>query len=230
MKAVENSVRIGCVCFDWGGVILRICRSMEEGARRAGLEWRPECQTPERKARRRQLSLLSQTGRLAPQDLAPRMSDAMDGIYSAEEFQRLHDAWLIEEYAGAGALLSALTAREDVTTAMLSNTDAWHWARRSESSSRGLAHFPSAAMVRHAHASHLLGLMKPDAGIYDAFCRVTAIVPTSILFFDDLEENVQAARSRGWHAERIDPDRETAPQITQHLERYGVTVPARAAG
>jgi len=43
-----------------------------------------------------------------------------------------------------------------------------------------------------------------------------------VLFFDDLGINVEAARSCGWRAERIDPGAETAPQIRAHLVRYRV--------
>ena len=40
-----SQVRI--VCFDWGGVILRHCRSWQEGCAAAGLPVHPEVLTPE---------------------------------------------------------------------------------------------------------------------------------------------------------------------------------------
>ena len=45
-----------------------------------------------------------------------------------------------------------------------------------------------------------------------------------ILFFDDAEENVQAARAVGWRAERIDPAGDTARQIAEALAQHGVAV------
>ena len=76
--------------------------------------------------------------------------------------------------------------------------------------------------VEHPHARHLLGLLKPGVEIYRAFERQTGFGPGEILFFDDLAENVQAARAVGWHAEVIDHTADTAPQIAGHLQRHGI--------
>ena len=57
-----NSVR--CVCFDWGGVLLRICRSFAEGVRAAGLELRPGADAPEMAAKRHELAHQFQIGGL----------------------------------------------------------------------------------------------------------------------------------------------------------------------
>ncbi len=44
--------------------------------------------------------------------------------------------------------------------------------------------------------------MKPDWAIYDAAERAARTPPEKILFVDDKQENVDAARNRGWNAER----------------------------
>ena len=66
------------------------------------------------------------------------------------------------------------------------------------------AQFGAPARLRHRHASHLLGLAKPDAAIYHAFAHQTGFSPNRIVFFDDLAENIQAARASGWNAHQID--------------------------
>ena len=43
-----------------------------------------------------------------------------------------------------------------------------------------------------------------------------------IVFFDDLEDNITAARAVGWDAVKIDHASETAPQIRAALEQRGV--------
>ena len=73
----------------------------------------------------------------------------------------------------------------------------------------------------------LFGLAKPDPAIYKAFEAATQHRGLAILFFDDLPENVRAARSVGWRAERIDPYNETVPQLRRWLRHYGVLTQSR---
>lgn len=216
---------IRCVCFDWGGVILRICRGFEEGVARAGLAVRPGVDGPELRRRRHELAHAYQIGGLTRDEFLRGISDAMQGAYSPEEFERIHDAWLIEEYPGVDRLVADLRALPSVETAMLSNTNELHWRRQSPlEGAAGLPHFPTAGQLKHRHASHLLRLAKPDASIYRAFERETGFSPQSILFFDDLAENVDAARGCGWCSEQIDHTGDTAAQMREHLRRYGVAV------
>jgi HAD superfamily hydrolase (TIGR01509 family) len=140
----------------------------------------------------------------------------MGGLYSPEELTRIHDAWLLDEYAGVTEIIDELHAR-GVATACLSNTNHAHWSRCLRASE-----FPSVARLGSRHASHLLGCGKPDEAMFRAFERATSAPGQSVLFFDDLGVNVEAARAFGWNAERIDPNAETAPQLRRHLAEYGV--------
>ena len=212
---------IRCVCFDWGGVILRICRSFEEGVTRAGLDLRPGTDAPALKQRRHDLAHEYQIGRLTREEFLASVSTAMNGVYSPAEFERIHDAWLIEEYPSVDRLVADLLASPRIETAMLSNTNELHW-RRQQPDAAGLPHFPTAGRLKHRHASHLLGLAKPEASIYRAFERETGFTPESILFFDDLADNISTARACGWCAEQIDHTGDTAAQMRGHLRRYGV--------
>ena len=64
--------------------------------------------------------------------------------------------------------------------------------------------------LTHRFASHLCGLCKPDAAIFEHVERTTGVPPSQILFFDDLAENVDAAKSRGWRGYVIDSRRAEA--------------------
>lgn len=216
----QSPTEIRCVCFDWGGVILRICRSFAEGVRAAGLELRTGSDDPALVAKRHDLAQQFQIGKLGRPAFLAQISESMDHSYSPEEFERIHDSWLLEEYAGVDALVNELNALPHVQTAMLSNTNELHWARQHPIG--GKPHFPTAGRLRHRHASHVLGLAKPDTAIYRAFETQTGFAPSHILFFDDLEENVAAAKSCGWNSERIDHTGDTASQMRAHLRRYGV--------
>jgi FMN phosphatase YigB (HAD superfamily) len=69
-----------------------------------------------------------------------------------------------------------------------------------------------------------LRLAKPDPAIYRAFERATARAPEEILFFDDLPENVAAARALGWQAVRVNPYADTVGQIRERLRSFDVVL------
>ena len=43
------------------------------------------------------------------------------------------------------------------------------------------------------------GVMKPDTAIYEQAETKFALVPAMTVFIDDRDENIEAARARGWH-------------------------------
>jgi FMN phosphatase YigB (HAD superfamily) len=67
-----------------------------------------------------------------------------------------------------------------------------------------------------------MGMAKPAPDIYRAFEKATGRRGPQILFFDDLAENVAAARALGWHAESIDGSRAPSEQMRAHLAAHGV--------
>ncbi|MBK7404854.1 MAG: HAD-IA family hydrolase [Phycisphaerales bacterium] len=210
---------IRMVCFDAGGVLVRICRSWREGCVRSGVPFRRNPEADARERERRELSDDYQRGVVGCADFFEQMAGLTGGLYNAEEIRRVHDAWIIGEYPGVHELILALHTRDGLTTGLLSNTSASHWSQRlmfggGESSAVG--------SVRHPHASHLLGLIKPGEAIYRAFERETGFRPSEILFFDDLLDNVEGAARAGWEARRIDHEGDTASQIERALRGYGL--------
>ncbi len=196
------------VCFDLGGVVVRICRSWAEGCTAAGLDVRDPPRWQASRPARAALTLAWQTGRIGGATFASLMSAAVEGLYSPAEIMAVQRAWLLGQYEGIGAIVERLHAA-GVDTAVLSNTNHEHWCRMGD--------FPAVVRIRHQLASHLLGLSKPDRAIYRALERQTGYSGTEILFFDDTPENVAAARDVGWRAEVIDPAADPAAQIRSAL-------------
>lgn len=211
------------VVFDLGGVIVRICRSWAEGCAAAGLPVRGDesMGTAEMKARRREVSDLYQTGAIRCEEFFERLAATTGGLYTADEVQKIHDAWLLGEYPGVRRLVQRLRIA-GVATGILSNTNHAHWERMSEPD------YPTLWLTDHPHASHLLRLAKPERAIYDEFARQAGArgwrdrEASRIIFFDDLVENVDAARAAGWQSERIDHAGDTAAQMERHLSERGV--------
>lgn len=220
------SAGIRLVCFDLGGVLVRICQSWAEAYRAAGLDVRDEPSHPSIGAQRLELVNLHGTGRITIDEWAAGTSAALQGVYSADELKRAHHAFTLEQHPGALELVDELHAN-GATTACLSNTNHTHWLRLvhrdGERALEGPPEYPAVVRLQRHFASHLLGLAKPDDAIYARFEELSGFGPGTILFFDDLEENVAAARRRGWRAERVTASHlDAVTQMRQYLQRWGV--------
>jgi HAD superfamily hydrolase (TIGR01509 family) len=214
VSSQENGIKL--VCFDLGGVIVRICRSWEEGCARAGLPLR----TPDRRAEtvneRKSLARAFQTGRIDLDAYARGLSEILHGLYTPDEIKSIHRAWIIEEYEGVHEVVDSIHAA-GLETACLSNTDHAHWNEQ-------IRTLPVLRKLRSHMASHMLGLQKPDVEIFAEAERRLRTPGASILFFDDLEDNVLAARAAGWNAVQVDPMARTDRQIARALRERGVAI------
>ncbi|MEZ6232583.1 MAG: HAD-IA family hydrolase [Phycisphaerales bacterium] len=216
---------IALVCFDWGGVILRICRDWREACAAAGIEVRPGSEGGESAPRRREVVQAHQEGRIAFEDYTRALADAFDNLYTADEIARVHDAWLLHEYDGVADLVAQLhdaPAARGVRTALLSNTNERHLTRGLAPALGGLGHFPTAHTLHHCFYSNRVGHSKPGRAFYEALTKHAEVEPRRTLFFDDLAENIQTARGLGWNAVHIDPHADTAAQIRAALREHGV--------
>lgn len=207
------------VVFDIGGVLVRIA-PWEEA--HSACNFAPD-QLPPLDEFLPQLSLLNQAydrGDLEPDTYAKEVADAAGGSYLPRDVHRIHGAVCTTEYPGLHLLFDELEGA-GLAVGVLSNTNVRHWQRLSGSHDGG-REYPLISRAHHAHPSFLLKCSKPDPEIYRAFVRKAAVQPGEILFFDDLERNVAAARAMGWRAERIDPDVPTAPQLVAWLQAHSV--------
>ncbi len=216
--------QIRVVCFDLGGVVVRICRTWEQACARAGIPVREPSRfaAADLATRRHALVDAYQTGRLECDAFWRDIAKATDDLYSPNEILRIHDAWIMEEYHGIDALVEAINDRPGITTACLSNTNARHWS--SIRGEREPSHAGSRAVARlhRTLVSHELGLAKPNPAIYAAAERILEARPEHILFFDDLPENTQAAAERGWNAVTVDHEGDTVAQMREHLRAAGL--------
>lgn len=219
--------RIRLVCFDLGGVIIRICRTWIDGCNRAGIPVRGEAASERMKEVRREITRDYTIGAISEREWARRITDALDGLYSFEEILRIHQAWLIDEYPGWGSLIETIHDC-GFQTACLSNTNDGHWMRMvglnsvDDEGRPTEPEFASVPLLGSHYASHLIGYAKPDPAIYREFEKQTGIGSSEILFFDDLVENIRAASNAGWTSFQIDHEMSTVPQVRQALELLGL--------
>ncbi len=95
---------------------------------------------------------------------------------------------------GAASLLDELRPR--FRLAALSNSNAAHWDR--------LAALGVLDAFDLAVGSHQLGLRKPTPAIFDETLARLGAPASTVLFFDDSQANVEAARARGMQAAHVD--------------------------
>lgn len=207
-----SSSKIQLVCFDIGGVLVRLASGWEDACVRAGVplsagdvEWEkhhPLIQKYER-------------GDLSTDEYFLAVESCLKGITS-EQFRGAFDAWLREMYEGAVELIDELKKR-GVLTACLSNTNDRHW----KDLSGGREIYLPLRRLDHRFVSHEIGHSKPDVNAYRAVEKQLKLPGEAILFFDDREENIQGARDAGWNAEQI-TDYDAVKQEREFLRQYKV--------
>lgn len=210
---MDHDIRL--VCFDWGGVILKICRSWEEGCKSAGIKVPSKKIAVKCLAKQESLSKRFQTGQMSDKAFFRAIAKESEEFHSIDDVAAVHHAWLLEEYKGVDSLIAELNELADLSTALFSNTNASHWARMDTD-------FPAAARIEHRHASHLFGLAKPDEKAFAAFERRVGASGNHILFFEDTQSHVDAARAFGWCAELVDHRGDTAEQMRTLLADYDI--------
>lgn len=211
------------VCFDLGGVVVRICRTWEQGCAAAGIEVRDTAAfaTLDPWKTRQAVYDDYQSGRTDCAAFCASIAAATGHRYTPAEIERIHRAWVIEEYPGMGAIIDALNAIPGVVTACLSNTNRMHWDVEAEA---GLWRSGAVARIQRHFVSHHMGAVKPDEAIYRMFELGIGAPADRITFFDDLPPNIEAARACGWDAVLIDHEGDTAAQVRGHLRDRGIVV------
>jgi putative hydrolase of the HAD superfamily len=89
-----------------------------------------------------------------------------------------------------------------------SNTNPAHVAHFSIEYADLLGHF------REVYLSSTIGLRKPDAAAYDHVVKAIGVPASRIVFFDDLAENVEAARAFGLKAVHVRSSKDIADALS----------------
>lgn len=112
-----------------------------------------------------------------------------------EEFIERFRLWPQGLFEGATELLAELNAPgSPLVIGVLSNSNPIHWHRQRDASTiRSIFETP--------FLSYEMKLIKPDREIFEHVQRTLDLEPDRILYFDDNQINVDAARSVGWRSE-----------------------------
>jgi len=174
---------------DLGNVLLKldferfVARAAERGSLRDGApsrnDIREHCIHGEFKSR-------FERGRCTPAEFIEELRDFLKWPKTQASTARLTDIWcdIFDEFPGARDALEQLKLLGPVW--ILSDTDPLHiqWVSRN---------FPWALNVDRVLTSYARGKLKSDLGVFEEIVQEAALPAENILFFDDLQKNIDAA-------------------------------------
>jgi putative hydrolase of the HAD superfamily len=129
-----------------------------------------------------------ETGRCDAQTFASDLVTELELGVAPELFLESFAGWPTGLYPGVRELVARIP--NDVTRALLSNTNSLHWPRVEDE-------FGLGAMFEHRFVSHRTGLIKPDRDAFDHVVSSLGCDAGSVFFLDDNLMNVEAARAAG---------------------------------
>jgi putative hydrolase of the HAD superfamily len=135
-----------------------------------------------------------ETGRAEPAAFGAAMLSEFGLSITAAQFLEEFTIWPKGVFPGSFELLEQLSS--SYRLACLSNTNALHWPRVCDE--MGLARY-----FETTFASHLVGMLKPDAEIFEHVIVQLGSPAERILFLDDNQLNIVAARAAGMVARRV---------------------------
>lgn len=202
------------IAFDFGGVLFDL--SWEQAVERfRGIGLADAEQRLDRYHQRGIFEEL-ESGRISPDDFREELSRLCHRSLTHEEV--LH-AWL--GYVGAPmdeqklCILDQLRS-EGYRTFLLSNTNPFvqSWA---ESDAFSRTHRPLSSFLEKCYTSYEVGIMKPDAGIFQFMLSDAGILPSETIFLDDSSANIAAAESLGIHTLLVEKNGPWAEQLRAEL-------------
>lgn len=133
--------------------------------------------------------------------IAEALPEGVRSLPEEELYERLHDIWNMMIGSFSPDKLKCLGALRDkgYRILMLSNTNEGHWEgiERLFRLATGKA---LGDLFDGLYLSYEMRMRKPEPEIFLSLLRSEGVEPSDCIFFDDLEENCEAARSVGIEA------------------------------
>ncbi len=134
-------------------------------------------------------------GRCTAGEFGRRMVEEFSLSFGPDEMVERFRRWPKGLYEGAHRLVAEVKEQNDgVVIGLLSNSNPIHWQEQHEAEQ-------IQNLFDRPFLSYEMGLIKPDAAVFVEVSRRLDVDPTRILYFDDNQLNVDAARRAGWRAE-----------------------------
>ncbi|MGV8057463.1 MAG: HAD family hydrolase [Smithellaceae bacterium] len=129
-----------------------------------------------------------ETGDIGTADYLSGLRIVFNKKFTSRRLQRAFSSIIQQPIAEISEIISRISCAYQ--TALVSNTNEIHYKL-------SRTKLESLRMLQKHYLSYQLHVMKPEAGFYDAIIQDQGIIPSELLFIDDLAENVQAAKIAG---------------------------------
>ena len=175
---------ISTVIFDLGRVLVNI--DFDAFPRALGIDRKHADKTVEAAVER--MAVQYETGKIGTDQFLESLEKIFLGKFSREQLLAAWNAIIEEENAAMLPIVDAVQARYQ--TAILSNTSPTHFIKA----------YDTTAIIKKFSKRYLsfqIGSMKPDPVVYNYVIRDLSAAPSSILFIDDISENITAAMKCG---------------------------------
>lgn len=149
-------------------------------------------------------------GRCEASTFLDELAKLFDLNLSRSEIHDLWNAWVGAPYDGIAEAIRSLGKEHQI--ACLSNTNALHWAHLK-------TYLDPDELFHRAFASHIVHLAKPDAAIYSYVLSELNMAPENVIFLDDTQANIDAARMLGINSFKVDPKLGALP-VLQRLDLF----------
>jgi len=151
-----------------------------------------------------------ETGKISTAEFHRLVSGLLRLEVPLETFKQLWGNMFLPQPLLSESFLKSLRNRYRLI--LLSNTNEIHFEFVEE-------RYPILDHIRERVLSYQVGYMKPDEKIYHTAVAKAGVRPEEILFTDDREENVNAARCIGIHAIRF----QSEDQLKREMKLLGVS-------
>ncbi len=133
-------------------------------------------------------------GQIDAAEFLPKLAEELAISEGPAQFRERFSRWHLDLFPNVVGMLQKL--REQNTLALLSNTNTFHWQMVNRQADLG-------SLFHHVFLSFEMGCCKPDDVIFERVLESVSVNAPEILYLDDSEQNVAAARRFGIPAARV---------------------------
>jgi len=134
------------------------------------------------------LTLHYETGYISTDDYLNGLRTVFNNKFTIIQLEQAFSCIIQQPVEGMTDIVKRVSTKHQ--TALVSNTNEIHYRL-------SLMKFEGLKILQKHYLSYQLHVMKPARGFYDAIIKNQGILPSTMLFIDDITKNVEAARSAG---------------------------------
>jgi putative hydrolase of the HAD superfamily len=155
------------------------------------------------------LTLQYETGHISTDDYLNGLRTVFNNKFTIVQLEQAFSCIIKQPVEGITDIVKRVSTINQ--TALVSNTNEIHYRL-------SLKKFEGLKILQKHYLSYQLRVMKPARGFYDAIIKDQGILPSKMLFIDDIAENVKAAKSAGMQIIQF----ESTEQLETDLEKLGI--------